>query len=133
MGLLDSVFAGDSGIAAMLHDMLGGSIVIRKKNYSRNEDTGELVESYVDFPVSFVPSDANKATTNENAPGTGRSDVRIPSDEVSGTFPCSSLSFVPVANRDSLVINAVEYVIQTISTLKVGDSDVMYTLTAKRI
>lgn len=133
MGLLDSVFGGDDGIAAMLHDMLGGTVVLRKKSYSRNEDTGELIESFVDLPVSFVPADANKATTNENSPGTGRSDVKIPSDEVSGTFPCSSIDFVPVANRDSLVIDAVEYVIQTISTLKVGNSDVMYSLTAKRI
>lgn len=132
MGVLDSIFAGENGVASLLHKMLGGSAVIRVKSYYRNEDTGELLSSHVDHPIDFVPADEQKDLTNENAPRASRSDLKIPSDVVSGTFASSDLQVPVVAGRDSLVFGAVEYVIDKISVLKVGDAGVMYSVTAKR-
>lgn len=132
MGVLDDVFAGENGVASLLHKTFGGSAKIRVKSYYRNDETGELISTHVDHPINFVPADEQKDLANENAPRASRSDLKIPSDVVSGTFAYSNLQVPVVAGRDSLVIGAVEYAIEKISVLKVGDAAVMYSVTAKR-
>lgn len=132
MGILDNVFGGKSGVSAMLHNSLGRSAVIRIKSYARNENNGILMESYDFYTVPFVPASSAETKGPESAPSASRTDIEVPSGTISGTFPCAYLSREITAKQDSIVLDGVEYTIQTIDTLKVGSADVQYSITATR-
>lgn len=132
MGVLDNVFGGDNGISAILHRLLGGNATIRLKNYSRNAETGELVPSFEDVKVPFVPNNADNSLTPLSASGVSRSDIRENSDTLSGTFPCSALKSTIKPQRDSIIFFGQEFQIETVDTLKVGDVDVQFSITARR-
>lgn len=133
MGLLDSVFAGANGVSSMLHDMFGATAAIRTRTYTRDETTGILVESVSETPVTFVPANEQDSKTALNAPRTGRNDVREPADILSGTFPCASLSAKITPERDTIVVGGIEYQIETADLLTVGEAEVQYSITARRI
>lgn len=132
MGLLDSVFAGESGVSSMLHNMFGGTAVIRTRSFERDTTTGELIPSFEETNVPFVPGNEEKSKATLNAPSASRSDVREPMNILSGSFPCSSLSGKIVAERDTIVFNGVEYLIESAELLNVGDAEVQYSIRARR-
>ena len=132
MGILDTVFAGDNGVSAMLHRTLGGSAIIRKTVYSRDQETGILTPTFTDYPVPFVPADNGENKTPLNAAGTNRSDVREPVSILSGTFPCSALNASVEPESDLIVYNGIEYRSETAELLSVGDTPVQYLIRGRR-
>ena len=132
MGILDDVFAGVGGISAELHRMLGGDAIVRVKTYIRDGETNSLIPSFQDFLVPFVPAEIHKERRSENAPDSHRSETRLSAEEITGTFPFYFVDVPIVAERDSIVVNNVEYTISTIDLLKVGSAAVQYSITAKR-
>lgn len=133
MGLLDSVFAGESGVSSLLHKTLGGTAIIRTRSFERDSTTGETIPSFEETSVPFAPGNEEKSSASLNAPSASRSDVREPRDILSGSFPCASLSGKIVAERDTVVFNGVEYLIESAELLNVGDAEVQYSITARRI
>lgn len=132
MGVLDSVFAGENGVSALLHGMLGGTATVRVVTGHARDEVGIVTTQYTDYNVQFVPAEINDEKSSEAAPGTGRSDVRLPLNEIAGSFPCSDVAEQIVSERDSIIVNGVQYLITAISTLKVGDADVQYSIHGQR-
>lgn len=132
MGVLDNVFAGSNGVSALLHRTLGGTAVIRVVSGYTRDENGFLTPTYNDYQVPFVPADVKDEKKAENAPGAGRTDVRVPLNEIAGSFACASLSETIAPERDSLILNGVSYTITSVDTLKVGDADVQYYVRARR-
>lgn len=132
MGMLDAIFGGSKGISATLHKTLGGTATIRVANYSRNEATGILSPTYVEYQVPFVPNPSTNARAGLNAPSASRSDVREPEGKLSGTFPLASLPASIKPERDVIVYGGIEYTIETVERLNVGNVGVQYSITARR-
>ena len=132
MGILDGVFSGENGVAAMLHRTLGGTAAVRIYSFQRDATTGALVPSYDDYEVPFVPGNAEGSRTPLAASGASRSDAREPENLLSGTFPCAALSEAVKPERDRIVYDGIEYLIEKVERLNVGDAPVQYSITARR-
>lgn len=132
MGALDSVFGGAKGVSALLHQLLGGTATVRVVSGQSRDNAGNVTYQETLYPVAFVPAEKNDLKRPESAPGAGRSDVRLPDNEIAGSFPCSDVPVTIIPERDSILIEEVPYTITSVSTLKVGQSDVQYSIRARR-
>ncbi len=129
MGILDSVFSGESGIVSLLHQQLGGKAILRIVSSTEiDKDTHRIKpKEYTDFEVSFVPDANSDAQTNlsNNAVSMART--------ISGTIPASEITIRPLVGRDFLVVNAENYRIESVDALRVGDEVVQYSISGKRV
>lgn len=132
MGILDNVFGGAAGVSALLHETLGGSATIRVKASTKDKATGIVsLATVAEYAAPFVPATISKAKTPET--GANLTANRPPVETLAGTFPCASVDGAKLlAERDSIVYGGVEYVIESIETLNVGDEPVQYSITARR-
>lgn len=132
MGILDSIFDGEKGLSAVLHGMFGTTATIRIKSFERDEKTGSMIPSFIEYEVPFVQNPLQKANVDLKAPNTSRSDIRVGEYILSGTFPKSAVSTVITPEKDTIVVDGIEYMIQSLELLKVGSKEVQYSITAKR-
>ena len=132
MGILDATFAGKSGLAAMLHETLGGTATVKSARFRKDEKTGEVERFYASYAVPFVPSSATARKVDLSAPGASRSDIRESATTLAGTIPVASLEVEPRAERDLVVYQGAEYLIVAVELLSVGDLPVQYSITAER-
>lgn len=132
MGVLDYVFDGEKGLSAVLHEMFGAQATIRIKSFERDEKTGSMIPSFVEYEVPFIPNPLQKTVVGLNAPNASRSDVRVGEYILSGTFPKSAVNAVITPEKDTIVVDGIEYMIQSLELLKVGSKEVQYSITAKR-
>lgn len=133
MGILDGVFAGENGVSAMLHKTLGGTAKVRIVGYTRDGATEILTPAYTEYEVPFVPGNADNSRAPLGASGASRSDVREPESLLSGTFPCAALDADVKPERDRIVYGGIEYQIESVEKLNVGDAPVQYSITARRV
>lgn len=132
MGILDSIFAGDSGLVSSLHNTLGGTATIKIAVFQRNAERGTVETQYQSYEVPFVPASGVDSTTDLNAPGASRNDYREPLGNLSGTIPTSALDVAIRPEKDLIELNGVEYLITNVDVLRVGNADAMYSITATR-
>lgn len=133
MGILDAVFAGSLGLSTMLHKSLGGTATVMIAIDRRDEETMTIARAYQSYEVPFIPTSAARGATSATSSGTTRSDVREPTDALSGSIPCSELAAAPRPQIDRVVFLGVEYLIETVDVLRVGNADVQYSITASRV
>lgn len=133
MGILDSVFAGENGLVASLHETFGGTATIKRATFQRNVAEGTVTAEYETTTVPFVPTTGVGSGVDLNAPGTSRSDFKEPLDTLQGSIPTSALDAAIRAHKDTIVYQGVEYLITNVDTLRVGDEDAMVTITATRV
>lgn len=132
MGILDSIFAGDSGLVSSLHNTLGGTATIKIAVFQRNAERGTVETQYQSYEVPFVPASGVDSTTDLNAPSASRNDYREPLGNLSGTIPTSALDVAIRPEKDLIELNGVEYLITNVDVLRVGNADAMYSITAIR-
>ena len=132
MGILDSTFAGKSGLAAILHETLGGTATVRIASFRKDESSGEVERFYASYSVPFVPSSNAARKVDLSAPNASRSDIRERNLTLAGTIPVASLGAEPRPERDLIVFQGAEYLITAVELLSVGDAPVQYSITAER-
>ena len=132
MGILDAVFTGKSGLVANLHEMLGGTATIKRASFQRNLDEGTIDAVYERFDVPFVPNSGAGSGEDLNAPGTSRTDFKEPLDVLQGSIPTSALDVVIRPQKDVIEYQGIDYLITNVETLRVGNFDAMFTITATK-
>ncbi len=127
MGVLDNVFGGLSGVSSVLHNMLGGTATVKYRSLS----SGALVvTSSVDVP--FVPTTNKQERQPETSEKRVLSGVRTPANILSGTIPCAFLLSNLREEIDVIAVGGVDYVVTTVETLRVGNVNVQYAITARK-
>lgn len=133
MGILDAVFTGQSGLVASLHEMLGGTATIKRASFQRNLDEGTIETIYERFDVPFVANSGAGSGADLNAPDKSRTDFKEPLDVLQGSIPASALDEIVIQpEKDVIEYQGIDYLITNVDSLRVGNIDAMYTISATK-
>jgi len=129
MALLDSIFSGEHGIAAVLANNLAGNalIVCPAQQGAYNPDTGTYEQAEgSDFPVKFV-QEMMKRNVLTHVGG-----VQIEAGDLVGVIPAYQIK-TPLRNRvDRFRKNGVNYLINSTEEISSGDEIVLVRILCKR-
>ena len=130
MGILDSVFSGENGIANKLHSMFGGKCVFKKAFFKRDLETGSLETYYMSFDRAFVPTNNNLNEISASAPKDNPPGITEGDTTISGSIPANGIP-VPIAGRDLIVYQGKEYMITEVAVTQCGEVDILYSIRAR--
>lgn len=130
MGILDSVFSGENGIANKLHSMFGGKCVFKKAFFKRDLETGALETYYMSFDRQFVPTNNNLNEISASAPKDNPPGIIEGDTTISGSIPANGIP-VPIAGRDLIVYQGKEYMITEVAVTQCGEVDIVYSIRAR--
>ena len=129
MALLDSIFSGEHGIAALLANSLAGHALIvcpgKQGAYNPETDTYEQSDE-TEFPVKFV-QETMKRNVLTHVGG-----VQMEAGDLVGMIPAYQIN-IPLRRRvDHLRKNGVNYLIESMEKISSGDETVLVRILCKR-
>lgn len=124
MGVLDSVFSGRKGVVAMLAQTLGGEAIAKiAVGKTTDERTGEIRTTFAEKRVPFVPENATQSEAASAVPEGAANGLRRVATEIVGTVPAAFFDAAPRAGRDFLNVDGVDYRLERVETVRVGNED----------
>ena len=135
MGVLDSIFGGENGLAATLFLTLGGKAVLKVETGSTRlaSDGGRLVKTYESFDVDFVPNGRDNSANRPEVPDANADGLRRRKKTISGAILAANRESAPRPNRDSLVVGGVEYRLVRVDAVVVGNAVCSYEISGEEV
>ncbi len=134
MGVLDSVFGGRKGVVAMLLQTLGGEAVAKiAVGKTTDERTGEIRTTFAEKRVPFVPENATQNEAASAVPEGAANGLRRVATEIVGTVPAAFFDAAPRVGRDFLNVGGIDYRLERVETVRVGNEVVQFRLVGKRL